>query len=61
MMGDVRAQPEAELILKGVRPGIDGVYRIKTVEHSLDRGGGVATRCEVGEPAGGAGVDDRAG
>lgn len=59
-LGDVRARPEGVVIIKGARPGIDGAYRMKTVEHSLDRGGGTATRCDLGEPDGSAGVDGRA-
>lgn len=59
LLGDVRIRPEAKLIVRGARPGVDGEYRIKTVEHSLDRGGGVSTRCDLGEPDGAAGVDER--
>lgn len=60
ILGDVRVKPEAQIEIIGARPGIDGQYRIKTVEHSLERGGGVSTRCELGEPDGAAGVDSRA-
>lgn len=57
--GNADAQPEGEVILSGARPGIDGTYRIDTVAHDFSRGSGWATRLEVKQPQGAAGVDSR--
>lgn len=57
---DIDAQPEAQFILRGARPGVDGAYRIASVGHKVDRGGGSTTSLELKEPGQGAGSDDRA-
>ena len=54
-----RAKPEGTCIVSGCRPGIDGTYRIETVEHSLSRSGGWTTSLSLKQPAGDAGSDDR--
>lgn len=53
------AQAEAPLILSGARRGVDGTYKIVSVTHSASRGGGSVTRCDVKQPGGGAGKDNR--
>jgi phage protein D len=57
--GDPAAQPQAPLVVSGVRPGIDGTYRIASVTHTLTRAAGWLTECEVEEPSGAAGEDER--
>lgn len=59
--GTPDAQPEGEVILVGARPGIDGTYRIDTVNHDFSRGSGWTTRLEVKQPHGEAGTDSRGG
>lgn len=59
ILADVRARSEAQCLIKGARPGVDGAYRITAVEHAYERGQGVSTNIELGEPSGSAGVDDR--
>jgi len=58
--GEPAAQAEGTLILVGTRPGIDGTYRIDSVQHDLTRGGGFTTSLELKQPSGGAGEDGRA-
>lgn len=53
------AIPDGLCVVRGARPGIDGSYRIKTVSHSITRGGGYTTRLELAQPQGGAGTDSR--
>ncbi|MBY6239790.1 phage late control D family protein [Methylosinus sp. Sm6] len=57
--GDPAAQPQAPLVVAGVRPGIDGTYRIASVTHTLTRAAGWLTECDVEEPSGTAGADER--
>ncbi len=59
ILGDTNARPEGKLVVVGTRPGVDGSYKIDTVEHTLDRSGGLVTKLELAEPHGSAGVDDR--
>lgn len=56
---DATAQAEGTFILKGARPGIDGVYRISGVDKKADRSGGATMRLEIKQPTEGAGKDDR--
>lgn len=58
--GTAAAQPEANLILVGARDGIDGEYRIDTVDHDYDRSSGWTTNNSVKQPQGSAGKDSRA-
>ena len=55
----VEAQAEASFILSGARVGVDGEYRIASVRHKADRGGGSTTSLEVKQPGGTAGKDTR--
>jgi phage protein D len=57
--GDPAAQPEANCMLSGARPGIDGAYRIDVVEHDYSRGEGFRTTLGVKQPSGAAGTDSR--
>lgn len=59
--GDSSAQAEATCIVSGVRPGIDGIYRIKTARHRLTRGQGYTTELTLAQPGGEAGTDGRKG
>lgn len=57
--GEAAARPEGTCIVQGARPGIDGAYRIDSVEHSVNRSAGWLTRLELKQPAGSAGRDSR--
>jgi len=57
--GNVAAKPEGTCIVIGARPGIDGAYRIESVEHSVSASGGFTTKLELKQPQGGAGTDRR--
>lgn len=59
--GDPSAQPQAQLEVAGVRPGVDGTYTVSKVVHSLNRASGFLTQMAVTQPGGGAGSDDRTG
>ncbi|AWN35702.1 phage late control D family protein [Methylobacterium radiodurans] len=59
--GDPSAQAEASCIVSGVRPGIDGTYRIKTARHRLTRREGYTTELTLVQPGGEAGSDTRKG
>jgi len=59
IIGDILAEPEAICNVSGVRPGIDGGYRISSVTHSLSKSSGFTTEVSLREPQGGAGVDSR--
>lgn len=61
ILGNVYAEPEALCNLSGIRPGIDGSYRIASVEHSLTKKGGFETTLNLKQPQNGAGVDIRGG
>lgn len=57
--GDIDAQPEGMFALIGARPGVDGVYKIDKVQHSLTRSEGFTTSLDLKNPAGEAGKDKR--
>lgn len=57
--GDPAAMSQAPCIVSGVRPGIDGTYRIKSARHTYRRGGGWTTSCDLEQPQGDAGKDSR--
>ncbi|WP_336801731.1 phage late control D family protein [Kaistia sp. MMO-174] len=59
--GSTVPQPEANVVLVGARPGIDGSYRIETVTHDFSAGSGWTTRLEIKQPQGEAGKDARSG
>lgn len=57
--GEPNAQAEALCQVVGVRPGVDGTYRIATARHQLSRQNGYTTELELKQPTGDAGKDDR--
>ena len=57
--GNSDAQPEGSVNLSGARPGIDGTYRIDTVQQDFSRSTGWVTRLDVKQPQGAAGKDSR--
>lgn len=57
--GEPMAQAEGTCVVSGVRPGIDGFYKIKTARHRLSRGSGYQTELELAQPGGSAGIDGR--
>lgn len=59
ILGAAHAEPEAICNISGVRPGIDGGYRISSVTHSLSKGAGFQTTLDLKQPQGGAGQDGR--
>ena len=61
ILGEPAAQPEGVCIVAGTRPGIDGGYRIDSVQHELTRSGGFETKLGLKQPQGDAGSDSRAG
>ena len=48
--GTTAAVPDGMCRLTGARPGIDGNYRVLSVEHTLSRGSGWVTRARLGHP-----------
>lgn len=59
ILGAAYAEPEAICQVSGVRPGIDGSYRIASVNHTITKGGGFQTELNLKQPQEGAGVDTR--
>lgn len=59
ILGDELAEPEAICNVSGVRPGIDGGYRISSVKQALAKVAGFTTQITVKQPQDGAGVDSR--
>jgi hypothetical protein len=58
--GDPAAQAQATIIVSGVRPGIDGQYRIASARHEYTRSSGWLVDCTIEQPQGDAGEDSRA-
>ncbi len=59
ILGNPAAEPEAECNVSGWRSGIDGTYRINSVTHSVEKGGGFTTSLDLKQPKGSAGKDAR--
>lgn len=59
ILGDELAEPEAICNVRGVRPGIDGGYRISSIKLTLAKGAGFTTQITVKQPQDGAGIDNR--
>lgn len=57
--GTAEPVPDGLCIVTGTRPGVDGAYRIETVSHTYNRGGGWVTKLELKQPQQGAGKDGR--
>jgi hypothetical protein len=57
--GDPMAMAQAVMNVAGIRPGIDGRYRIATARHDLSRKSGWTVDCDLEQPDGDAGSDDR--
>lgn len=58
IMLDVTARAEGTCVVSGVRPGIDGPYRIETATHRNTRDG-AETQLSIKQPQGSAGSDGR--
>lgn len=48
--GDTGAIPDGLCIVTGARPGVDGAYRIESVNHTYSRGGGFVTQLSLKQP-----------
>ena len=48
--GDTGAIPDGLCIVVGARPGVDGAYRIESVNHTYSRGGGFVTQLSLKQP-----------
>jgi phage protein D len=59
IIGNPGAQPEGSCTIVGMRPGLDGTYKIDGVTHSLTRSQGYETTLELKHPEGDAGSDSR--
>jgi uncharacterized protein len=59
ILGAEYAEPEAICNIRGVRPGVDGGYRIASVTHDLTKSGGFLTTLDLKQPQSGAGTDTR--
>tara|TARA_R110002020_G_scaffold266483_32_gene481467 strand:- start:11442 stop:12479 length:1038 start_codon:yes stop_codon:yes gene_type:complete len=53
------AYAEADFVLIGTRPGIDGTYRISSRTHRANKNGGAVTSLDIKQPGGGAGKDEK--
>lgn len=59
IIGDVPIEPEADVIVSGCRPGIDGNYRAEDVTLKLSKSAGFTTTISIVHPSGNAGKDAR--
>jgi hypothetical protein len=60
IVGEPAAMPDGTCVVSGVRPGVDGTYRIDGVNHQLNRASGFVTHLDLKQPQGDAGTDSRA-
>jgi len=60
IQGNPDAASQAPCIVSGVRPGVDGPYRIETATHRLTRPGSYVTDLALVQPSGAVGADNRA-
>jgi phage protein D len=58
ILGNPAAQPDGTCTVSGARPGVDGSYKIDSVEHSYSATG-FTTKLELKHPEGAVGTDDR--
>jgi len=49
--GEPTAKSNGKMRIIGARDGVDGLYSIKSAEHTYSRSGGYITRCELKNPA----------
>ncbi|WP_441252417.1 phage late control D family protein [Tardiphaga sp. 71_E8_N1_1] len=59
IVGNPAAQPAGTCIVAGARPGVDGSYKIESVDHTLTRSDGYKTKLELKHPEGDVGTDSR--
>ncbi|MFN3892013.1 MAG: phage late control D family protein [Beijerinckiaceae bacterium] len=59
IVGDPTAKAGGKCIVVGVRPGIDGEYRIKSATHRLQKSSGYTTSLSLDQAQGEAGKDGR--
>lgn len=59
IVGDPTVKAGGKCTLVGVRPGIDGEYRVKTVTHKLQKSSGYVCSLSVDQAQGKAGKDER--
>jgi hypothetical protein len=59
IVGEPAAMPDGTCVVSGVRPGVDGTYRIDGVNHQLSRDAGFVTHLDLKQPQGDAGTDSR--
>ncbi len=52
IIGNPNAQAQTNLIVAGVRSGVDGTYRITTATHNYSRSEGWLTTCDLEQPQG---------
>jgi len=51
--GNTEAVPDGLCIIAGARPGVDGAYRIESVTHTYNRGGGFVSQLSLKHPENG--------
>jgi len=59
IVGDPTAKAGGKVVVTGVRPGVDGEYRIKSASHRLQKSSGYTTSLSVDQAQGDAGKDSR--
>lgn len=59
IVGDPTAKAGGKCVVKGVRPGVDGEYRIKSATHKLQKSNGYTVSLSIDQAQGEAGKDKR--